>query len=476
MANQPDRLFIPSEDVAVLLNAALDAYERRTSPPQPPSPVQERGESDTFFMGESGSLSVEAGRSMRDVTPPSPPERQGEKGVGGMRGVRPIKILLRDLPLPGYFSQIDPHPRLIANEQLKTLEQAELLRLKWETGETGHLLEGIFLPPANIAPIFYLLNRTPLSDHRVRLEDRIRGELFRFPEGWQRETLFHILRQIKNEKSPAPFVLTEPEFNQDLLTALAALEGVEPETPYRVFSVRVFNDSKRFEFLKSAVIRLACLGQPEWHDLEGAEVLRELNLVPNPGYLYLSGLWQLVDEWGQMLSLGEFSPSVGLPAAQAARLQQVKVSPASQVLCIENATPFYAQIRNTEYEIRNTEHALPPALLLLWGNPSPACRHLLRCLAATLPDTIPLRAWADLDYGGFNILAQLREQVSPRFTPYRMDIETLEAHARWARPLTKADEQNLKRLSRHPTLIDVQPVILHLLKRGLKLEQEAICF
>lgn len=459
----PDRLFIPSADVAVLLNTALDVYERRTpSPPQPPSPAWERGESES-----SAPSPAAFGRT----GPLSPPERQGEKGAGGMRevkGVRPIKILLRDLSLPGYFSQLDPHPRQIANNQLQTLERAGLLRLKWEPGETGHLLEGIFLAPEHAAPIFHLLERTPASDHRARLEGQLRGELFRFPDGWRRDALYHILRQLKHEKSPAPFVLTDPAFNEDLLTALAALEGVEPETPYRVFSVRVFNDSKRFEGLKSAVIRLACLGEPEWYELEDAEVLRELNLVPNPGYLYLSGPWEMVDEWGQMLALGAFAPAGGLPAAQAARLQQVKIAPATQVLCIENATSFYEQIRNTENTIRNT------ALLLLWGNPSPACRHLLRTLIATLPDTIPLRVWADLDYGGFNILAQLRTQVSPRFEPYRMDIETLEAHALLARPLTARDEQNLKRLTRHPALTDVRPVLEHVLKRGLKLEQEAI--
>jgi len=426
-------LFIPSEDVAVLLNTALDVYERRIpSTPQPPSPTRERG-------------------------------------------IRPIKILLRDLSLPGYFSQLDPNPRVIANEQLQTLERAGLLHLKWETGETGHLLEGLFLPPENAAPIFQLLERTPASDHRARLEDWIRGELFRFSDGWQRDALYHILHKLKNEKSPPLFTLNDPEFNQDLLSALAALEADKPETPYRAFSVRVFNDSKRFEAIKSAVIRLACLGQPEWHELEGAEVLRELNLVPNPGYLYLSGPWVLVDEWGQVLSLGAFAPAVGLPATQAAHLQQVKIAPATQVLCIENATPFYEQIRTLEYGICNTECRPSSALLCLWGNPSPACRYLLRTLTATLPDTIPLRVWADLDYGGFNILAQLREQVSPRFEPYRMDIETFEAHAMLARPLTQRDEQNLKRLSRHSALTDVYPVIMHLLKRGLKLEQEAIC-
>ena len=55
-----------------------------------------------------------------------------------------------------------------------------------------------------------------------------------------------------------------------------------------------------------------------------------------------------------------------------------------------------------------------------------------------------------------------------------MDVETLEAHAAWAKPLTPGDEHNLARLARRPTLTDMRPLILHLLQRGLKLEQEAI--
>ena len=87
---------------------------------------------------------------------------------------------------------------------------------------------------------------------------------------------------------------------------------------------------------------------------------------------------------------------------------------------------------------------------------------------------MPLLAWADLDYGGLRILAQLRAHVSRRFRPYRMDVETLEAHARWAQPLTRGDARNLRRLMRHATLVDMRPVIEHMLARGLKLEQEAV--
>jgi hypothetical protein len=89
------------------------------------------------------------------------------------------------------------------------------------------------------------------------------------------------------------------------------------------------------------------------------------------------------------------------------------------------------------------------------------------------PD-VPLLLWADIDYGGLSILAQLRTQVSPRFAPYRMDRDTLKAHAQWAHPLSSVDERNLARLRRHPALPDMVPLIDHMLLRGIKLEQEAI--
>lgn len=430
--------FNPSADVEVLLNALLDKYERRASIPNYAAPA-------------------------------------GEDKSGGGRSRRAIRCSLGDAALPGYFSQVDPEPRLVANQQLQALEQAGLLRLEWQAGERGHLLEVVILPPDEALPIFRLVGRRPISGQREGLAELLLGERFRFEkrpeitEDWRRGAIQAILAQLRTGKSPAPFSLADEVFNQDLLAALAALEEVREETPYRVFSVRVFNDSKRFETLKHPLARLARLGQPDWRRLSVEEVLRELNLVNNPGYLYLSGPWQLVDDSGQVLSLGEFRPSVGVPAAQAARVRRASVhSPA--IICIENPTAFYEFIRRPPDQTFRS----PPAVICLWGNPSPACRHLLGCLVDGLPEHVPLLVWADLDYGGLNILSQLRRQVSPRFMPYCMDIRTLEEHITWARPLSPGDTRNLKRLVRRPELADLRAVIAHILLRGVKLEQEAV--
>jgi hypothetical protein len=412
-----DMSFIPTPDVAAILNLLLDAYERR-----------------------------------------------------GGYGRRAVRVRLHEVAgdLPGYYSQTDPEPRVTANEQLGELESRGLLALGWEPGQKGHLLEAVTLEVAE--PLYALLKREPMADRRRRLRESLLADRFRL-DGWRLRAVEHCLAQLKENKSPAPFSLADDDWNRDLLAALIALpsryeDGVKEEIPYRVFSVRLFNDSKRFEALKGAIARLARRHQPQWRDLSSRETLRELGLVANPDHLYLYGPWRMIDDDGCIISLAEFHPSVGIPTSLVARLREVSVE-AEQVICVENLTPFYELVR---YESQGL------AALCLWGNPSPAGRYLLRCLAQNLPQDIPLLLWADIDYGGFNILAQLREQVSPRFAPYRMDIETMEEHIHWAHPLLPADERNLVRLKHRPSLADIAPLIDHMLLRKIKLEQEALTF
>jgi len=416
--------FTPSPDVVVVLNALLDILERRV---------------------------------LRDME----------------HATRSIKVTLADLSLPSYFSQANPEPRITANEQLIHLEKIGLIRLTWIPGETGHLLQSITLSKTEHTTrntphktLFYLANRTPIADNRSRLESHLLADKFRFQDDWRARAINYILKQLKAEKSPAPFSLTDSNQTLDLLAVLQALSTLTTETPYRVFSVRVFNDSKRFEAIKNQLITLARLGNPEWKRTPAEEVLRELNLVANPNYIHFAGNWQFTTDKGEILNLSGFTPSIGFPAAQTATLQTVR---AESVLCIENLTTFHQYIRQTE-QTNNGTRNMQHAIICTYGNPSPAVRRVLRLL----PETTPIFLWSDLDYGGFNILSQLRRFVSNQIQPYLMNIDILEANFPRARPLTASDQANLKRLLLRPELHDVRHVIEHLLRRGLKLEQEGV--
>ncbi len=390
---------------------------------------------------------------------------------------RSIKLTLASLSLPTYFSQTDPTPRLTANEQFIILEKNELLKLIWLPGETGHILQTITLTEhaTRSAAIFHLLARTPIASNRTRLESLLLADKFRFQDGWRARAISYILNQLKAEKSPAPFSLTDSSLNSDLLAVLQAVSTLTTETPYRVFSVRVLNDSKRFEVIKNQFVALARIGSPEWKRIPAEEVLRELNLVTNPSYIHLSGDWQFTTDNGEILNLGGFVPSIGFPAAQISALQSVR---AESVLCIENLTTFHQYIRQMKQvdngvrniSSRSEAERTQQSLICTYGNPSPAVRRVLRLL----PETTSIYLWSDLDYGGFNILSQLRRTVNEQIQPFLMDIETIESNLPRARPLTTSDRTNLKRLLPHSDLRDVRPIIEHLLKRGLKLEQEGV--
>ncbi|MBI3164940.1 MAG: hypothetical protein HYZ24_09675 [Chloroflexi bacterium] len=455
--------FTPSPDVVVILNALLDKYENRVK--------------RNHTLSESKAVY----QTSQDTQPC--PERSRRDAP------RSIKVSLTDLPLPTYFSQTDPEPRLIANKQLQELAKHHLITLTWLAGETNHILQS-----ASIAngvrntqyetritqqePLYKLLHRTPTSNHRNNLESLILAEKFRYQkDDWRARALDHILNQLHTGKSPSPFSLTDSGFNHDLLAVLRTLSTLTAETPYRVFSVRVFNDTKRFDDLKPAIIRLARRVNHEWKSHGNEDLLRELNLVANPTYIHLSGNWELTDSNGQIININSFSPSVGFPASQINSIQRITIH-AESVLCIENLTSFHQQVdkytskhvnngtRPTQHAPRNTYHAT----ICLMGNPSPAIRYLLKLI----PKETPISLWSDMDYGGFNILAQLRKQISPHIQPYLMDIATFDKYAHLSRPLTQSDIHNLERLLLNPNLKDTHPTILHLLKRGLKLEQEGV--
>ena len=384
---------------------------------------------------------------------------------------RAVKVSLTDLSLPAYFSQTDPTPRLIANDQFSQLEKANFLHLAWLPGEQGHLLQSVTLK-AREESLYTLLNREPASTARARLETLLLAEQFRFlKDDWRTHIIHRTLTQLRAGKSPTPFSLTDLTWNLDLLTVLSALSTLEAETPYRVFSVHTFNDSKRFEELKPAIVRLARLANPEWKTLSTEDILRELNLVANPTYIHLAGNWQLTTQSGEILSLGGFTPSVGFPAAQVETIQTVTIH-AESVLCIENLTSFHEYLRSngTRNPALSTVEGTKHAIICLMGNPSPSIRRLLRLV----PKSTPIYLWSDIDYGGFNILSQLRRYVRYQIHPYLMDIPIFEKYAHLSRPLTQTDIRNLKHLRTRSELADVSPTINHLIHRGLKLEQEAI--
>jgi hypothetical protein len=98
-------LFKPSPDVAAVLNHLLDVFERRDGAPK-----------------------------------------------------QAVRARLEQIAetLPGYYSQVDPHPRLVANEQFIALERQGWVHLAWQPAQTGHLLESVTLVTDHVETLYTL--------------------------------------------------------------------------------------------------------------------------------------------------------------------------------------------------------------------------------------------------------------------------------------------------------------------------------
>ncbi len=163
MSNPP---FHPSLEVAAVLNALLDQFERRT-----------------------------AARRSEKRAPAEPARRASRHWT--------LRCALTAPSLPGYYSQTDPGPRQTANEQLQRLEQAGWVTLAWLPGEAGHLLAAVTLDPGHAAAVFAWLGRPAMAAQRARLADLLLADRFRFAD-WRRRALQFVLDQVRAEKSVAP--------------------------------------------------------------------------------------------------------------------------------------------------------------------------------------------------------------------------------------------------------------------------------
>ena len=149
----PTLSFSPTADVAVILHNLLDGYERRGGAPK-----------------------------------------------------QIVRVKLDEIVdvLPAYNGQTDPVPRTTANEQLAQLEKQGLVRLFWQPGQTGHLLDAVALESDRTELLYTLLEREALADRRGRLRSLLLGDRFRLG-GWRARSDRALPQSTQNAQIPRPF-------------------------------------------------------------------------------------------------------------------------------------------------------------------------------------------------------------------------------------------------------------------------------
>lgn len=374
---------------------------------------------------------------------------------------RVVRVRLNAKHHAAYFSEREVAPRRETNQTLQKLAAAGFIQLHWRKWEENNWLDAVDLIAERVADLYAVIRRTPRSSQHNDVMRLLEQQIPR--ANWYAAFLEWAQAQLAVGRSIAPLKLDDPRWNADLLRGLAALAELTAPTLERIFSVRVFGNSKRFGELENSVLRVV-----RQHDENAASygdddaaLLRTHLLDRVPEYVPLAGSLRLCQ--GQtLLDLELFYPSVALSAATL-RMASIAECAATRVITVENSTSF------SELAVRRAPSDL---IIYTGGFASPTVINLLRQLRTAQPQILLLH-WGDLDAGGLRILAHLRREVGA-IEPLAMDVATFEQHRAHTQPLTVNDRRALEQLRTVPELTDCGALIDHLLATGLKLEQEAV--
>lgn len=301
----------------------------------------------------------------------------------------------------------------------------------------------------SLPQIYTALGRTPKAD----IHDVLHNLLMKYQAGNDTLSAFckaQLERIAQNKK--AEFFDGDILEYENLLKAVSEIFNVRDETYMRDFSVRIFGDSKAFEKIRNKVVSLLF----QYGDFpEKDTILEDLNIVRNPGHVYLKGSG-IITVAGQRIDLSVLNGDIALSSDLLKQIEQIQVT-GNRVVTIENRTSFHA-------------FSEPDTLAIYLGGYHNAHR---RNLIQTIHKQNPIASYyhyGDIDAGGFYILLHLRRKTGVAFQPHHMDIETLQRYKKYTKPLTDHDKSRLKKLLGG----EFGETAAYMLKHNCKLEQEAL--
>lgn len=218
------------------------------------------------------------------------------------------------------------------------------------------------------------------------------------------------------EKDYEPIYQTE---NAELFQCLDELNHLDELTYVRVFSKKVFNNSKRFERMyKSKIIsRMNEWGEEGFFkETPEKDVLRLMNLDDYSTTLSVKGALQvkLKDE---EIDYGKFLYGCDITTKMLEEMEILERQKIKKVITVENKVNFASMPIEEDTLIIFTHGFLAPL----------ECK-VLKKLEAILPKETKYYHTGDLDLGGIRIFNFIKNKIFPSLEPMNMDVITYEKY------------------------------------------------
>ena len=374
----------------------------------------------------------------------------------GAAGRRP-QFRLRKSPLAAaYTDELAVEPREAIEAAAEELERQGMISVVWERHGTGRI-ERILLA-ADAAQLYQRMGYTmPL----MRVEE-YRADISMLTAAaaiWVRRCC-NVAHTILSENKIPSFLPKENEIRAGLIRAILSLPAAgENAVPKRVFSQRVFGDSKYFERCIEAPLLILLRRFAEEPCETDAAYLDMAGITGHHGKVWIAGHMDFSLN-GRAYMLADFAGGIELTYDTVAAMEIDTLPPS--VLTVENLTNAEAL----------AQEEVDRLLVYTAGFPNRTIQAFLSKVSEIQP--LHIVHWGDLDYGGIRIFEYLRKNFFSHLMPYRMDVKELRTHRAFAQRLTDAQQKRLKALLCREDFARWHELIRVMLSEGIWLEQEAL--
>ena len=363
------------------------------------------------------------------------------------------------------------------NQAIMDLHEKNFVDYKWMRGEDGHIMARTWLKFENIDKIYDFLGRKSTKELTGQLCQELQDIMGKVSTEWIKsfiEDCYMVSRKQKARLKLSRYInqlLANNVERHDLIQALLFIDSLgEIELLERVFSIRCFGDSKKFELkIKKRLLDIIRNYSDCDEDSTVEELLRFAGIMRYPQQFEFRGALSIIFEDESQRHVIDFSPFIFGTSVNSLDLKRGTMIISHKIISIfsiENWANYYDYI--------NRKNEKTELVIFHGGQFSPAKKLFLKAITDAMPTDCSWYHWGDIDYGGFSMLARLRREINGNILPYRMNREELIRHERFTASITPAYIQKLQTLLQRKELFDCLSCINYMIENKIRLEQEAM--
>lgn len=304
------------------------------------------------------------------------------------------------------------------NEAAKQLESKQIVSLEWRQG--GRALSAIIFHLDAVFDAYRMIGRPHPKELANAAADLIDETLAHCETEWIRVWGKGVSEKARLTYRVPSYCQGNLSFLQGLLAAFRHYDELHGESiTMRAFSTRCYQNSKQFEReFRDAFLKIA-----EQYDYDLAEInnqqemgvrdkLAYLGIYARPELYELAGACTILTHTGRTDLSALFPQGIALSSTLVPAITGFDLLDIQKITLIENKTNY------DEYLL--TEISPDELVIYHGGFLSPQKRKFIQKLMESLPQELPVRFWADIDLGGFQMFIRLQELI-PKVMPMRMD-------------------------------------------------------